>query len=472
MELLTNDTICAISTPPGVGGIAVIRISGPDAIAIIDKAWVGSKLARTKTHTAHLGNITAHDGTPLDQCVATIFRAPRSYTGEDTVELSVHGSTYIQQAVIGRLCSLGARLADPGEFTRRAFTSGRIDLTQAEAIADLISSRSKAAHRIAMQQMRGQISTRLESLRQQLIELGALLELELDFSEEDVEFADRAHLLDIAKEVDKEITHLLNSFARGSAIKQGIPVAIVGPTNVGKSSILNALVGDDRAIVSDIHGTTRDLVEDTIVVGDHLFRFIDTAGLRNTTDTIEALGIQRTYRAIDSASIIVQVVDASRSDTDISLDIPPEATHIRVVNKIDLHNECEIKPIDQNTIKLSALTGQGIDRLREALLSAAGDTPNDSQVLLTNVRQQQALQSASEAIHRVITALTPQSEDMKAHDDTQASADMQAHDDMPMSADFIAQDLREALHHLATLTGAITTDTLLHTIFSRFCIGK
>ncbi|MDE6321415.1 MAG: tRNA uridine-5-carboxymethylaminomethyl(34) synthesis GTPase MnmE, partial [Muribaculaceae bacterium] len=404
MELLTNDTICAISTPPGMGGIAVIRISGPKALEIVDKAWSGSKLAHAKTHTAHLGNVIAHDGSPIDQCVATVFRTPGSYTGEDTVELSVHGSTYIQQAVITRLCSLGARLAEPGEFTRRAFTSGRIDLTQAEAIADLINARSKAAHRIAMQQMRGQISTRLESLRQQLIELGALLELELDFSEEDVEFADRSHLLGIAKEVDSEITHLLDSFARGSAIKQGIPVAIVGPTNVGKSSILNALVGDDRAIVSDIHGTTRDLIEDTIVMGDHMFRFIDTAGLRDTSDTVENLGIERTYRAIDRASIIIQVVDATRPDTDITLNVPAHATLIRVINKIDIPGEHQAKGAE---ISMSALTGQGIDRLRQALTHAAGDTPDDTQVLLTNVRQQQALQSASQAIKRVITSLSP-----------------------------------------------------------------
>lgn len=448
MELLThNDTICAISTPPGMGGIAVIRISGPNAIEIVDKAWVGSKLAHVKTHTAHLGNVLAHDRTPIDQCVATVFRGPRSYTGDDIVELSVHGSTYIQRAMIDRLCQLGARLAEPGEFTRRAFTSGRIDLTQAEAIADLIASRSRAAHHIAMQQMRGQISARLDSLRQQLIDLGALLELELDFSEEDVEFADRSRLLTIARDIDSEVNRLLDSFARGAAIKEGIPVAIVGPTNVGKSSLLNLLVGDDRAIVSDIHGTTRDLIEDTIIIGDYQFRFIDTAGLRATSDTVEALGIERTHRAIHRATIVIQVIDATRPDTDIPIDIPHGATHIRVINKSDLIPPTSPKPSPD--IQLSALTGDGIDQLRAALLAAVGDTPNESEILLTNIRQQQALQAAAASIRRMIHGLSAS-----------------------LSGDFIAQDLRETLHHLSTLTGAITTDTLLHTIFSRFCVGK
>ncbi len=483
MELLTPDTICAISTPPGMGGIAVIRISGPQAIEITDKAWLGSKLAHAKSHTAHLGIVVAHDQKPIDQCVATVYHAPHSYTGEDTVELSVHGSTYIQQTVVGRLCQLGARLAEPGEFTRRAFTAGRIDLTQAEAIADLISSRSRAAHRIAMQQMRGQITTRLDNLRQQLIDLGALLELELDFSEEDVQFADRTHLLNLARDIDREITHLLNSFTRGSAIKEGIPVAIVGPTNVGKSSLLNALVGDDRAIVSDIHGTTRDLIEDTIIIGDYQFRFIDTAGLRQTPDTIETLGIERTHRAIHRAAIVIQVIDSTRPDTDIHIDLPPTATLIRVHNKADLATDADTSPKNEHRtdnnlahqapsqqpadIHLSALTGQGVDQLRQAILAAAGDTPADTEILLTNIRQQQALQAASASLHRMIAGLkgTP-------YPDPNSTPDTPADPTSPLPADLIAQDLRETLHHLSTLTGAITSDTLLHTIFSRFCVGK
>ncbi len=445
MELLNNDTICAISTPPGVGGIAVIRISGPEAISVVGSVWKGIPLESAKSHTAHLGTLVDDDASALDQCVATVFKGPRSYTGEDTVELSMHGSTYIQQAAVSLLCRHGARLAQPGEFTRRAFSSGNIDLIQAEAIADLIAARSRAAHNIAIKQMRGQISTRLESLRKRLIDLGALLELELDFSEEDVEFADRTQLIALATDIDTEISRLLNSFSRGSAIKQGIPVAIVGPTNVGKSSLLNALVDDDCAIVSDIHGTTRDLVEDTVVIDDYQFRFIDTAGIRQTSDTIEALGIQRTLNAISRASIVLQVIDSTRPETDVPIDVPPTATLIRVLNKIDIAHTYSTG----TEVAVSATTGQGIDRLRKALTSSVGQAHDDNDILLTNIRQQQSLQAASESVERMLSGLRTN-----------------------LSGDFIAQDLRETIHHLSTLTGAITTDTLLHTIFSRFCVGK
>lgn len=467
MELLNNDTICAISTPPGVGGIAVIRISGPEAVSVVESVWKGIPLESAKSHTAHLGTLVDDDASALDQCVATIFKAPRSYTGEDTVELSVHGSTYIQQAAVSLLCRHGARLAQPGEFTRRAFSSGNIDLIQAEAIADLIAARSRAAHNIAIKQMRGQISTRLESLRNRLIDLGALLELELDFSEEDVEFADRTQLIVLATDIDAEISRLLNSFSRGSAIKQGIPVAIVGPTNVGKSSLLNALVDDDRAIVSDIHGTTRDLVEDTVVIDDYQFRFIDTAGIRQTSDTIEAMGIQRTLNAISRASIVIQVIDSTRPETDVPIDVPPTATLIRVLNKIDIARadssgtevavsattpgtEVAVSATTHGTeVAVSATTGQGIDLLRKALTASVGQSSDDNDILLTNIRQQQSLQAASESVVRMLQGLRTN-----------------------LSGDFIAQDLRETIHHLSTLTGAITTDTLLHTIFSRFCVGK
>lgn len=456
MELLNNDTICAISTPPGVGGIAVIRISGPEAISVVESVWKGIPLESAKSHTAHLGTLVDDDASALDQCVATIFKAPRSYTGEDTVELSVHGSTYIQQAAVSLLCRHGARLAQPGEFTRRAFSSGNIDLIQAEAIADLIAARSRAAHNIAIKQMRGQISTRLDSLRNRLIDLGALLELELDFSEEDVEFADRTQLIALATDIDAEISRLLNSFSRGSAIKQGIPVAIVGPTNVGKSSLLNALVDDDRAIVSDIHGTTRDLVEDTVVIDDYQFRFIDTAGIRQTSDAIEAMGIKRTLNAISRASIVIQVIDSTRPETDVPIDVPPTATLIRVLNKIDIAHadssgtEVAVSATTPGTeVAVSATTGQGIDRLRKALTASVGQSSDDNDILLTNIRQQQSLQAASESVVRMLQGLRTN-----------------------VSGDFIAQDLRETIHHLSTLTGAITTDTLLHAIFSRFCVGK
>ncbi|MDE6125702.1 MAG: tRNA uridine-5-carboxymethylaminomethyl(34) synthesis GTPase MnmE, partial [Muribaculaceae bacterium] len=288
-------TICAISTPAGTGGIAVVRVSGPDAIGTVSRLWRGKPLSKCDSHTAHLGQLVdpGRDSEPLDQAVATIFRGPNSFTGEDVVELSVHGSRFVQAELIRLLCGNGARLAEPGEFTRRAFAAGKMDLAQAEAVADVIAANSRAALRIANRQMRGAFSERLATLRDQLLELAALLELELDFSEEDVEFASRNRLRDIAGQILDEIERLRSSFAAGTAIKDGIPVAIAGPTNAGKSSLLNALLNDDRAIVSDIHGTTRDTVEDTMSIGDHLFRFIDTAGIRETYDAIEQAGIRR-----------------------------------------------------------------------------------------------------------------------------------------------------------------------------------
>ena len=278
-----NDTICAISTPHGVGGIAVIRISGRDAIAIVDRLWKGRRLSESASHTAHLGTIVDDNGEILDQAVATVFRGPNSFTGEDVVELSVHGSKWIQRETINLLVRTGCRIADAGEFTRRAFASGRLDLAEAEAVADVIASSSRAAHRVAMRQMRGDFSGRLNSLREQLLELASLLELELDFSEEDVEFASRRKLLDLADEIHRVVTRLAATFATGSALKEGIPVSIVGATNVGKSTLLNRLLHDDRAIVSDIHGTTRDVIEDTMEIGGVLFRLIDTAGLGHRT---------------------------------------------------------------------------------------------------------------------------------------------------------------------------------------------
>lgn len=287
MKEIDNDTICAVSTPAGTGGIAVARVSGPQAICIADRLWRGRRLTEATSHTAHYGSLTDLDGRTIDDCVATVFRAPRSFTGEDVVEFSIHGSIFVQKETINALVAAGARLAERGEFTRRAFASGKMDLAQAEGVADLIASRSRAAHDMAIKQMKGGFSKRLSQLHDTLLELASLLELELDFSEEDVEFASRGKLMAQAVEMRDEIKRLAASFDSGNAIKEGIPVAIVGPTNVGKSSLLNALVGDERAIVSDIHGTTRDLIEDTVNIGDYTFRFIDTAGLRDTSDRIE-----------------------------------------------------------------------------------------------------------------------------------------------------------------------------------------
>lgn len=316
-----DDTICAISAPPGVGGIAVARICGQDAINITDKIWQGKRLSDAKSHTAHLGTILAPDGSTLDEGVATVFRAPRSYTGQDTVEISIHGSRWIQRELISALVAAGARPAEPGEFTRRAFAAGRFDLSEAEAVADLIASSSKAAHRLAINQMRGSVSKQLESLREQLVELASLLELELDFSEEDLEFASRTHLVELAEAVGSEISRLTKTYRTGTAIKEGIPVAIIGHTNAGKSSLLNALVGDERAIVSEIHGTTRDIVEDRIELGSYLIRLQDTAGLRqDTDDTIERIGIERSINAAVKAEIIIYLIDASSPATQAEIE--------------------------------------------------------------------------------------------------------------------------------------------------------
>lgn len=462
----SNDTICAISTPAGVGGIAIARISGPRAITITDRIWKGKPLAKAASHTAHLGTIADPDsGEIIDQGVATVFRAPGTFTGEDVVELSVHGSKYIQRELIALLLRQGCRLAEPGEFTRRAYTSGRMDLTEAEAVADLIAASSRAAHRIALSQMKGNFTRRLDSLRSQLIELASLLELELDFSEEDVEFASRSRLKELATAISDEICRLERSFATGQAIKEGIPVAIVGETNVGKSSLLNTLVGDDRAIVSDVHGTTRDLIEDTAEIGDLLFRFIDTAGQRDTSDTVEAMGIERSRRAAGRARVVMLVSDASMPlqtalITETLASMQTDASLILVINKTDLVDPDTLNraitdanrlcPAAKAVIAISAHNGDGIDRLKTALQIAAGaDRLEADQLLITNARHSQALSHAAQSIARVISGL-----------------------DTSLPGDLIAQDLRETLHHLADITPSITTPDLLTTIFSRFCVGK
>lgn len=461
-----NDTICAISTPAGVGGIAVARVSGPLAITIADRIWRGKPLTNAASHTAHLGFVTDPDnGETIDQGVATVFRAPGTFTGEDVVELSVHGSKFIQRELIALLLRQGCRLAEPGEFTRRAYTSGRMDLTEAEAVADLIAASSRAAHRIALSQMKGNFTRRLETLRGQLVELASLLELELDFSEEDVEFASRQRLKELATAVSDEICRLERSFATGHAIKEGIPVAIVGETNVGKSSLLNILVGDDRAIVSDVHGTTRDLIEDTAEIGDLLFRFIDTAGLRDTADTVEAMGIERSHAATRRAQVVMLVSDIARplqSDliNETLASMRDDASLIIVINKTDLTTPDTLSQTIADTAKrwqaakavvaISARNGSGIDTLKSALQLAAGaDQLATDQLLITNARHSQALARAAQSIARVIDGL-----------------------DTSLPGDLIAQDLRETLHHLADITPAITTPDLLATIFSRFCIGK
>lgn len=479
MTQLTNDTICAISTPPGVGGIAVIRISGPQAIEIAKRIWSGTPLTQAKARTLHTGMITdpANNGEMLDQAVAAIFHAPASFTGEDTVELSVHGSRYVQQRLLEILCDNGCRLALPGEFTRRAFANGKIDLAQAEAIADVIASESRAAHRLAASQMKGQFSARLNRLRDKLLEIASLLELELDFSEEEVEFASRSRLTALAQDLHSELTRLADSFAAGNAIKQGIPVAIIGPTNAGKSSLLNLILGQQRAIVSDIHGTTRDTIEDTLAIGDYTFRFIDTAGLRHTDDPIENLGIKRTRQAAANAAITLLVVDATRplpspadlalpADSDTDSDSNADAgSHtaedtrpvILLLNKTDLPGAITTLPTPHpyratDIIPFSAHTGEGHDTLLQQLKKHAkalsGDNTQDT-ILVTNLRHAQALQAAAETTAALLAGLSAN-----------------------IPGDLLAQDLRATIHHLSTITGTLTTPDILTTIFSRFCIGK
>ena len=463
-----TDTICAISTPPGIGGIAVARVSGPESIMITQSLWKGVDLSQVKSHTAHLGNILDCDGSVLDQALVTVFKAPNSFTGDNVVEISVHGSKYIQRQLINALISSGARLADPGEFTRRAFISGKLDLAQAEAVADMIASSSKAAHRIAINQMRGGFSKRLSSLREQLLELASLLELELDFSEEDVEFASRKKLLKIAIDVNTEVNRLLHSFKSGSAIKDGIPVAIVGETNAGKSSLLNTILGDDKAIVSDIHGTTRDIIEDTIEVGDYLFRFMDTAGLRDTTDKIESIGIDRAYSAISHARIVILVIDLTQplntqplqyihnnieSDDLTKLIIALNKSDldgtVLTTNKIrEALKDCKISS-EVPILPISAKNGTGIDALLKELQKTVAANDETDNVMITNLRHCEALTKAADSSPRVISGLQDN-----------------------LSGDLIAQDLRETIFHLGTITGNITSQDILTNIFSRFCIGK
>ena len=462
-----DDTICAISTAPGVGGIAVIRVSGNDAILITSRCWKGANIAEMKSHTAHFGRIIDKNGDILDEVVLTLFRNPRSFTGEDVIEIACHGSSWIQQQIVNTLIECGCRTAIGGEFTRRAYTNGRLDLSQAEAIADLIASSSRASHRIALNQMRGAFSNELSALREKLLEFVSLIELELDFTEEDVEFADRSRLLDLATLIKNKIDSLAGSFAVGNAIKNGIPCAIVGETNAGKSTLLNHLLRDDRALVSDIHGTTRDVIEDTITLGGTLFRFIDTAGIRNTDDTIESMGIERTFKKLNEAQIVLWVIDANtpfEKITELSQRILADSegkTLITVVNKIDTLNDARQQAIasfmndivgTQGTVAfISAKNSIGMDTLERTLVQCAAmpDTDNANEVIVTNSRHYEALLHAGEAITRAIDGLQ-----------------------LGISGDFVSQDIRECMHYLGEITGEITTDQILGSIFTRFCIGK
>lgn len=462
-----NSTICAISTAPGVGGIAVIRVSGKDAFSICNQLYKPSKAHKPfleqEAYTISFGKI--YKGTEiLDEVLVSVFRNPQSFTGEDTVEITCHGSVYIQQELLKLLIANGCRLANPGEFTQRAFLNGKMDLSQAEAVADVIASSSAASHRLAINQMRGGFSRELAQLRSKLLDFVSLMELELDFSEEDVEFADRSQLLDLSSTIKRIIAKLSDSFSLGNVLKNGIPVVIVGETNAGKSTLLNHLLNEEKAIVSDIHGTTRDVIEDVVNIQGVTFRFIDTAGIRDTQEEIESLGIERTFQKIDQSSIVIWMIDTTQfSDKieSIAQKILPRTQLkklIIVFNKIDKINEEErallneefLPYINAQHIYLSAKYKQNTEELEAALLQAANlPEVNDNDVIVTNIRHHEALTHALAAIDRAEEGLKN-----------------------GISGDFVSQDIRECMHYLGEITGEIGVEEVLGSIFGRFCIGK
>ena len=501
MYIRNEDTICAPATVPGTGAISVIRVSGPEALDIADKVVKCRRgsIAGSDGYTLKFGNVTSGSGEVIDEVIVSIFRAPHSYTGENSVEISCHASSYIVSALLELLYEAGARAAEPGEFTQRAYLNGKMDLAQAEAVADVISSQNAAAHRIAFNQMKGGFSSELRDMRSELLELVSLMELELDFSEEEVEFADRSRLDNLLAQIISHVSRLIDSFRLGNAIKNGVPVAIAGATNTGKSTLLNALLGEDRAIVSDIHGTTRDTIEETLNIDGILFRFIDTAGLRETTETVEKIGIERTFKKISEASIVLGMVDLTR-DFETSCETVRE-----IIAKVDFHsqklvillNKTDISEVNNNVsilnyivseldnkgvdwkavkmegipselesspekttattgftttdiIPISAKTGTGINTLRSLLAATQRDLLADSDTtLVTNQRHVQALTDARTSLLRVRNGL--------------ASA---------LPTDLAAQDIREAIYHIGSIVGEISTDEVLGNIFRNFCIGK
>ena len=456
-----TDTICALATAPA-GALGIIRVSGPQSLEILSHIFRGSGDALTyPANTIHYGHIVEYDAVsqhplPVDEVMVSIFRSPHSYTGEDSVEISCHGSRYILNKVLELLVANGCRMANPGEYTLRAYLNGKMDLSQAEAVADLIASTNKATHQIAMSQLRGGISTELSRLREQLLKLTSLLELELDFSDhEDLEFADRSELLNLTKTIDNHITRLAQSFEAGQAIKKGIPVAIVGKTNVGKSTLLNQLVGDDRAIVSDIHGTTRDTIEETMEINGIQFRFIDTAGIRQTQDEVEKIGIDRTLHKIKEARIVIWLLDQRPSQSEIEemRELSKGKRSIYVHNKVDQIDIQTFNPYILPLSMISAKKGVGIDNLKKRIYEEAqlaGLTTNDNDVIVSNIRHYDALTRAHAHLLRVLEGMAQQ-----------------------LSGDLLAEDLRLTLDTLAEITGSqITPNEVLGNIFKNFCVGK
>ena len=455
--MINTDTICALATAPG-GALGIIRLSGPQTLEILSLLFT-EDLKKAQPNTIHYGHIVECEHQEIiDEALVSVFRAPHSYTGEESAEISCHGSRYILNKVLELLIQYGCRMAKPGEYTQRAYLNGKMDLSQAEAVADLIASSNKATHQIAMSQLRGHFSSELKTLRNQLLELTSLLELELDFSDhEDLEFADRNELLQLATKIQNRISNLAHTFETGQAIKNGIPVAIVGKTNVGKSTLLNALLKDDRAIVSEIHGTTRDTIEDTIDILGVTFRFIDTAGIRQTTDDIEQIGIQRTYAAIEKATIILWIFDEEPTDAEISdiTDHIQDRKLIPVLNKIDKNTTSTC--FSRNTslpspIKISAKHGINLDVLEDAIYKAANLSPlSETDIIITSTRHYDSLLRAHESITRVLSGL-----------------------EIQLSGELVAEDLRLTLADLAEITGEgqITPQETLNNIFSHFCVGK
>lgn len=510
LGIFTDGTICAPATIPGTGAISIIRVSGEDSLAIADKVIdvKGESLSETEGYRLRYGTIFADDGSVLDNVIVSVFRAPHSYTGENSVEISCHASRFIVNAVLELLVNAGARIAAPGEFTRRAFVNGKMDLAQAEAVADVIASQSASAHRVAMNQLKGGFSSELKTLREKLLTMTSLLELELDFSEEDVEFASRSELGALVEETLTHIVRLTDSFSRGNAIKNGVPVAIVGATNTGKSTLLNALLGEERAIVSDIAGTTRDTIEETLNLGGVTFRFIDTAGIRETDELVEKIGIERTFRKLNEASIVLGMTDLSRGEDSVLADAEYIWSKVNACGTgrefLLLVNKCDVDGIESvkagfagvgsmagfagtgsgagyvetgseagcagkagkmarieaalrekgivtKMIPISAKTGSGLPELTEALAEIGRRITGDTdETLVTNIRHYEALSRAATALGRVRDGLKVAT----------------------LPPDLIAQDLREALYHLGEIVGEISTDEVLGNIFRKFCIGK
>lgn len=510
LGIFTDGTICAPATIPGTGAISIIRVSGEDSLAIADKVIdvKGESLSETEGYRLRYGTIFADDGSVLDNVIVSVFRAPHSYTGENSVEISCHASRFIVNEVLELLVNAGARIAAPGEFTRRAFVNGKMDLAQAEAVADVIASQSAAAHRVAMNQLKGGFSSELKTLREKLLTMTSLLELELDFSEEDVEFASRSELGALVEETLTHIVRLTDSFSRGNAIKNGVPVAIVGATNTGKSTLLNALLGEERAIVSDIAGTTRDTIEETLNLGGVMFRFIDTAGIRETDELVEKIGIERTFKKLDEASIVLGMTDLSRGENSVLADAEYIWSKVNACGTgrefLLLVNKCDVDGIESvaagfagvgsragfagtgsgvgyvetgseagcagkagkmarieaalrekgivtKMIPISAKMGSGLPELTEALAEIGRRITGDTdETLVTNIRHYEALSRAATALERVRDGLKVAT----------------------LPPDLIAQDLREALYHLGEIVGEISTDEVLGNIFRKFCIGK